>query len=69
MKIWIDTDSGTWGDQDNGEVRILDLAQVAAWTDAPAGEEVDAYSLLSFLEGASDDEIREFGREHGHVAQ
>lgn len=65
--IWIDTTSGTWGDVDgsNGRLVIVDLDALAV-RDSESGEQVDATSLVAFLEGASDSEIAEFGNEYGY---
>lgn len=64
--IWIDTTSGTWGEVEgsNGRLVIVDL-DAQAELDTKAGETVDAQSLIAFLDGASDSEIMEYGVTYG----
>ena len=55
MKVWIDIRTGTWGDNFE-EIMVVDLDSKELH-DA----HTDNYSLLAFLEGASDSEIATFG--------
>ena len=60
MKVWIDTKTGTWGTNVDDLV-IVDLEKQAEY-DADPDE--DEYSLLAFLEGASDSEIGAFAENY-----
>jgi hypothetical protein len=62
MRVWIDTLTGTWGTNVEDLV-IVDLVHQAELDSDP---DEDEYSLLAFLEGASDSEICTFGKNHGH---
>ena len=45
MKVWIDTDSGTWGSMENDSLVVVEVTE----------------EQVAFLGGASDTEIGEFG--------
>jgi hypothetical protein len=62
MRVWIDTKTGTWGDVD--DLVTVDLTSQAI-TDSNGGEQVDAESLVAFLDGASDSEITDYGKTYG----
>lgn len=60
MKLWIDTTTGTWGEVEgsNGRLMIVELH------DEPGNDYV-----LSRLDAMSDEELFNFAITHGHVAQ
>src|SRR5690242_591749 len=60
--VWIDVATGTWGVVE--DLRVLDLDQLAL-EQTQAGEEIDAASLIAFLNVASDSEIIEVGYKDG----
>jgi hypothetical protein len=62
LRIWIDTETGTWGSLPR--LRVVDLADKALH-DA----ETDTNSLVAFLDAASDSEIAEFGKNYGNPVQ
>lgn len=73
MKIWIDTTSGTWGevDGDQGRLMIVDLDEAAARMVADPDHGVDddftGEGLLHDIE-ANDEGLVEFANDYGHLA-
>lgn len=70
MKVWVDTTTGTWGlvEHKNGNLLIVDLDKQAK-RDTLAGEAVDGYSLLAYLEDCTDGEVVDYAYTHGHLAK
>jgi len=64
--VWIDTRSGTWG-TNTSELVIVDIDKTAE-TYGCSGLAADANDVLAFLEDAADDEIADYGRDHGVAA-
>jgi len=62
MKIWIDLDSGTWGDLDT--LVTVDLDEVAKESSIVA-----TGNLLLALESSSDSQVWDFGKKYGKKAQ
>lgn len=65
MKVWIDTKTGTWGTNVEDLV-IVDLEKQAAF-DADPDE--DEYSLLAYLEDATDSEIGAFAEKYRELIE
>lgn len=61
MVIYVDAMTGTFGLAK--DLRIVDLEKVAESRSDP--DNVDQWSLLAYLEDASDDEICDFGNWEG----
>lgn len=59
-RVWIDTDTGTWG---TGKIVTVDLSEVCKQDGYP--DDQDEYSLYAALDSMTDSEIIAFGKRYG----